>query len=143
MRNFANRLPISLCALLAVATATPCADQLPPRPKPMLSDQTIDTLEIFPRHLVAVVVCTGHAFTNQGSRSERVLISAQGVSGIHGKLTLSRYSQGDPLMIAGGTYLVAAYDDGEWAPAWSLVEWQPVDADDADEILIRVQRSLR
>ena len=133
----------ALAALLLVGAATAGPNQPPQQATPMLSQQTIQTLQLFPKHLVAVVVCTGYEFKDQGTRSERVVISARGIAGVEGPIQLTRYTQGDPLMKASQTYLIAAYDDGEWAPAFSLVEWHPVSTGDANEALTRAQAQLR
>jgi len=101
-----------------------------------LKDQTYEELLLFSptERVVLAVRCEKTQFVHRRTRSERVILQTVVVAGPPERLekpfSLSRFSQGDPLMKVGQTYLVAAYR-GEWLPAWSLVEWVPVDPDEA------------
>jgi len=112
-----------------------------------LKPETLDELLLFEKRAVAVVRCERSELTKQGSRSERVILKttvlAVGDGELPGELELTRYSQGDPLMEAGRAYLVGIYTDGEWAPAWSLAAWIPVQADQAAQVAESAGQALR
>ncbi len=97
--------------------------------------ETYDELLLFSRRLIAVVQCNDVDFVERGTRSERVVVKATTIAVGEGQekesYQLTRYSQGDPLLTVGQTYLVAAYDDGAWGPAWSLVEWLVIPHEEA------------
>jgi hypothetical protein len=110
-------------------------------------DQTYDELLLFPRRLIAVVQCVDVDFVERGTRSERVIIDtkviAAGEESAKESLQLTRYTQNDSLLTVGQTYLVAAYDDGAWQPAWTLVEWIPVSPEAAQSALEAVTEALQ
>jgi hypothetical protein len=121
--------------------------------KSMFQDTTYEELRYLPEsdRMIAAVQCDETALVNQGSRSERVLITVRVLAGADGvkyeaPLRLTRYAQGDKLMKPGETYVVAAYR-GEWLPAWNLVDYKLVDRSGAaaavraarDELAARAQ----
>ncbi|MDD2735385.1 MAG: hypothetical protein PHF56_15715 [Desulfuromonadaceae bacterium] len=89
--------------------------------------------------IIAVITCEGIEFVNSGTRSERVVLSTRIVAPasaavLNKPFVLTRFSQNNPIMKVGQTYLIAAYK-GEWAPAWCLVEALSVDSASASEAL--------
>ena len=87
--------------------------------------------------MVAVVRCAAATVRGKGLRSERVelqttMVFAVGSFAAGQTLVLTRYTQSDPVMEVGRTYLVAAYR-GEWLPAWSLVEARPIASGEAEQ----------
>lgn len=100
-----------------------------------LNSETIKSLLLYDRRLVAAVRCDEARFEHKGTRSERVQLSTTVVAaeGLQAgtSISLSRFTQGDPLLRPGQVYLVAGYDDGSLSPAFTLVEWLPIAPGDA------------
>lgn len=99
-----------------------------------------------PEPLLATVRCIAYSFESEGTRSERVLIRVQVLSSTAGKIPernevfLLRYTQGDPFVKPGGSYLVAAYK--EWEDHHYLTAWAAVDPADASAALEAATRIL-
>jgi hypothetical protein len=97
-----------------------------------LKDQTYEELSLYDAadRAILAVRCEKIEFASRQTRRERVILETRIVAGFPGKhehqFLLSRFSQGDPLMKVGQTYLVAAYR-GEWLPAWNLIEYAALD----------------
>ncbi len=112
-----------------------------------LNAETLDELLLFERRAVAVVKCRGAEIINQGTRSERVILDTVVVSvgdgEPPGELQITRYTQGDPLMRRGETYLVGVFSDGQWDPSWSLAALVPVPEGQAQEAARAAGRDLR
>ena len=139
------KITVFLLAVGMIFLSTCLADQEntpPSKQRPMLTKQTIETLKLFPSHRIYVVRSKKYHFTDCGTRSERVIIEATVIAGGDGTILLTRYSQGDPLLEPGNAYLIAAYNDGEWIPAWTLLEWHGVDNLKAEQMLEKARQQL-
>jgi hypothetical protein len=122
---------ILLGCFLFQSAAADCSQQRGATPV-NLKNETFNELSMFAENDrgILAVRCVKVETVNAGSRSERVILHVEIVAGDSDRFTkpftLTRFSQKDPIMKTGVTYLVAVYR-GEWAPAWSLIESIQVD----------------
>ena len=104
----------------------------------MLSQQTFEDLLLFDKRLIASVRCDSFDFVHQKTRSERVRLKvttlASSVGPKEPTYQLTCFTQDNPIMEVGKSYLIAAYDNGAWTPAWTLVEAVPIDSSQAPEL---------
>jgi len=105
----------------------------------MFDEQVLMQITSCDRHTIAVVKCLSMRVVDHDTRSQRALIECSVIQAGTGEppetLQLSRFSQDKHLMVPGQLYLVAACDEGEWHPAWSLAGSIDVSENDADRRL--------
>lgn len=111
-----------------------------------LQSQTFETLLLYDSRVLATVRCDKAEVFGHGRRSEKVWIDATVVEIGEGQppspWRLSRYTTGgNPIMEAGVTYLVAAFEEA--ADQWRLVECVRVDEAGAAAALAGAVQTLR
>ena len=97
--------------------------------------------------MVGIVRCENAETRFAGTRSQRILAEATvvkvGMGAAPQQIQLSCFTQDENMLTVGNLYLVAACDDGEWPPAWSLSESTEVESDRAETALRETVAKLR
>lgn len=110
-----------------------------------LDPQAFETLIASGQPAIAVVRCENAQVHSPGSRHEQVRIDAtilkKGVGEPPTKWQLRCFTQGDPKMRKGGTYLVAGL--AEFPDDWELVDVAAVSTNDAPAALERAVESFK
>lgn len=121
---------IILLLILSLNLHTACqadSEITNPKQNTMFDTEIIEELLLFPNRMILGIRAENVYVISKGSRSERVVIETSVLYAADAfeqtSLTITRYAQNDMLMIPGQTYLIAVYDQGQWSPAWQLLDY--------------------